>query len=108
MALVSLAARLGTVLTVASVASTDATGKPTLGPKRTIRARVEARRQLVRNAQGEDAVATHRIFTLDPVALTDRVWLPGYPTTEDGARTPLAVKADPDFDGTRVLYEVQL
>lgn len=93
---------------VASVASKDSYGTPSYGPKRALLCRVQAVRRLTRNASGEEAVTTHTLYTDAPVALTDRVWLPGVSTaTDDGARVPLGISVSTDKAGARTLYRVE-
>lgn len=94
---------------LASLASQDSYGTPTYGAARAMPCRVELVRRLVKRATGEEAVSTHTLYTLTPVALTDRIWLPGVSTaTADGARSPITVQATSDKAGVRTLYQVEL
>lgn len=105
----TLASWMTATISLASVVSRDAYGKATYEAPRQARARVESVRRVVRNAQGEESVSSHTIYTLSPVTLTDRLWLPGASTASaDASNLPLAVTATPDKSGGRVLYRVEL
>lgn len=94
---------------VASSTGVDSYGKPTYSATRTVYARVEAVSRLVRSSTGEEAVASHVIWTTEAMSLTDRIWLPGVSTaTVEGSRLPLLVEATPDKTGARTLYKVTL
>lgn len=94
-------------VTIASTAGVDAYGKVTLGPTRTIKARIETVQTVVRNSRGELTSYSVRVWSLDPLQPTDRLWLPGDSLTEAG-RTPGNYKAIPDKSGGRVLYRVDV
>ncbi len=94
---------------VASVASLDAYGKPTYGTPVARSVRVEARRQSFTNSSGEEAISNHRIWCLEAINLTDRVWLPGRnQSVAEESNIPLAVSSCGDFGNTRTLYKVEL
>ena len=94
---------------VASVTSTASTGDPVYGAPRTVRARVQLFQRMVRTATGEEASSTHRVYTLDPIRLTDRIWLPGTPSSSpEGSKVPLAVEAPTDKAAARTLYQTDL
>lgn len=105
----SLARILNQTAYVASVTSTDSYGKHTYGTPVARQVRVEARRTNVLNARGEEAVANHRLWCLEAVNLTDRIWLPGASTASvEASNLPLAVSSAGDFAGARTLYKVEL
>lgn len=104
----SLASWMQQTITLASETGRDAYGKPTYGATRTATARVERTRRMVRNGRGEDAIAQWRLYTLEVVALTDRIWLPGTGTAMADSFLPLAVVATSDKPGARTLYRVDI
>jgi len=105
----SLARILNQTAYVASVTSLDAYGKPTYGTPVARSVRVEVKRQAVTNARGEEAVANHRLWCLEAIALTDRVWLPGASTASaEASNVPLTVSSCSDFGASRTLYKVEL
>lgn len=105
----SLARILNQTAYVASVTGLDAYGKPTYGTPVARSVRVEARRQATTNARGEEAISNHRLWCLEPIALTDRVWLPGASTASaEASNVPLSVNSAGDFAGNRTLYRVEL
>lgn len=105
----SLARILNQTAYVASVTGLDGYGKPTYGAPVARSVRVEAKRSLVSNAAGEESVANHRLWCLEAIALTDRVWLPGADqSSAEASNVPLSVSSCGDFGGTRTLYQVDL
>lgn len=105
----SLASWMTSTISLASETGKDAYGKPSYETPRQVKARVESTRRIVRNPRGEESVSNHRIYTLAPVLLTDRIWLPGASTSSaDASNLPLSVQATPDKSGARVLYAVDL
>jgi hypothetical protein len=87
-------------ITIASVASRDAFGKPLYGAQRTALGRVEAQRRIVRGAHGEETVSSHKIYLASSVLLTDRLWLPGADiNVTEAARTPIDVSSSSDLAG---------
>ena len=105
----SLARILNQTAYVASVTGLDAYGKPTYGAPVARSVRVEGRRQATTNARGEEAISSHRLWCLEAIALTDRVWLPGASTASvEASNVPLAVSSAGDFSASRTLYKVEL
>lgn len=105
----SIGGWLTSSISVASVTSTDGYGKPTYGAPTAVPARIEQHRTLVRKSNGEEAVANHVIYTLTPINLTDRLWLPGANTSlADQSNLPATVDSSPDKTGARTLYKVTL
>lgn len=105
----SIASWLTQTAYVAPVTGIDAWGKPTYGPPVARKVRVEVLRRMVTNAQGEESVSNHRLWSLEPIALTDRVWLPGANTgSAEASHLPLSVSASADKVGARTLYRVDL
>lgn len=105
----SLARILNQVAYVAAVTGTDSYGKHTYGTPAARQVRVEAKRQLIATSRGEEAVANHRLWCLEAIALTDRVWLPGADQAiAEASNLPLSVSSVGDFSGTRTLYKVEL
>ncbi|MDP2275290.1 MAG: hypothetical protein Q8K32_31380 [Archangium sp.] len=94
---------------VAPVIGTDARGKPTYGPPVARKVRAEVRRTMVTKATGEEAVSNHRFWCVEPVNLTDRVWLPGEDNSSaEASHLPLSVESASDFPGTATLWKVML
>ncbi len=105
----SIASWLQQTVHVASVTTVDSYGKNTLSTPRAVKARVEGTRRMVRRATGDEAMATHVVYLLEEVRLTDRLWLPGKnPTLPSESNVPLAVHSTPDKSGGRVLWKVEL
>lgn len=105
----SLSRILNQTAHVASVTGLDSYGKPTYGAPVARSVRVEAKRTLVTNAAGEEAVSNHRMWCLEAIALTDRVWLPGAnQSNAEASNVPLTVSSCSDFGNTRTLYRVEL
>ena len=78
----------------------DAYAKPTLGPQTTARARVQPSRRLIRDANGNEHLAAHVVYTDAPVTLQHRVWLPGEDVADiNRARRPVAVDECVDGSG---------
>jgi hypothetical protein len=106
---VSLARILSATAYVASVTGTDARGNPVYGAPAARAVRVEQQRRMVRNARGEEVASNHRLWCLETIALTDRVWLPGASTSSpENSYAPISVAAAADFAGARTLYRVDL
>lgn len=94
---------------VATVTSTDNRGNPVYGAPVLRKVRIERSQRMVTTARGEESPSSHRLWCLDPISLTDRIWLPGSSTSSSEASlTPLAVSAVSDFAGARTLYRVDL
>lgn len=105
----SIASWLQQTVHVASVTGVDSYGKSAFGAPRAVRARVEGTRRMVRRTSGDEAVASHVVYLLEEVKLTDRLWLPGKNTAlADQSNVPLAVHSTPDKSGSRVLWKVEL
>lgn len=105
----SLASWMCQVVTVASVTGVDSYGKATYGAQRAVKANVSEKTRSIRTVRGEEAVASHVIYALEEIRPTDRVWLPGVPTTSaDGARRPLTVSTAQDKTLSRTLWKVEL
>ena len=96
-------------VTVASVASVDSRGQPVLGSQRTVKARIEGERKILKRTNGQEAQTTHMLITADVIALTDRVWLPGASTADvTKAKVPVAVTTKYTKAGNVTMYEVSL
>lgn len=82
----------------APVASRDARGQPTLGPKVTdVPARADPTRALMQDARGADFTSEWIIYTAAPIDLDFRVWPPGLdPDTSPGR---VVRKVSPQVDG---------
>lgn len=94
---------------VAPVIATDARGKLTYGPPVPRKVRSEVRRTMVKKASGEEAVSNHRFWCIEPVNLTDRVWLPGEDqSSAEASHLPLTVESASDFGAGKTLWKVQL
>jgi len=77
-------------ITVAELTGRDAYGKPVMGPAATARARIQPLQKLIRDAKGQEAQATHVVYTDAAITLNSRVWFPGEPRetlTALGARS---------------------
>lgn len=105
----SLQSFMGETVYVASVTGVDAYGKATYETPRAISARVEPRRMMVRNARGEEAVSNFRIYSLVPVLLTDRLWMPGADSAvAEDSNVPISVSTSKDMRGLRALYRTDV
>lgn len=105
----SLARILNQTAYVATVTSTDSYGKPIYGTPAARSVRVEQKRQMATNARGDEVTSSHRLWCLQAINLTDRVWLPGSSTASaDASFLPIAVSSVSPFDGSRTLYRVDL
>jgi hypothetical protein len=104
-----MAAWMTQTIHVASKTGVDSYGRPSYETPRAVKARVELRRRMVRNSSGEESVSSHVVYSLEPILLTDRVWLPGLNSaTAEGSKLPLQVDASSDKPGARTLYRVDL
>lgn len=105
----SLARILNQTAYVASVTSTDSFGKPTYGPPAARAVRVEQASAMVTNARGDEVASSHRLWCLQPIKITDRVWLPGADTSSaEASSLPISVSSVGDFSNTRTLYRAAL
>lgn len=105
----SIASWLTQTAYVASVTSTDQYGKPIYGTPVARKVRVELGSRMVTNAQGEESPSSVRLWCLQSVAITDRVWLPGIDRTNaELSGTPLAVSSVSDKSGSRTLCRVDI
>lgn len=105
----SIAAWMVDTISIASVTGVATSGKPTYGSPRQIKARVDLSDRILRTPAGDEKRSTHRIYSLDEIKLTDRIWLPGANTaTVEGSLTPIALVAANDKPGTRTLYRADL
>ncbi|RKH80812.1 hypothetical protein D7X99_20825 [Corallococcus sp. AB032C] len=85
-------------ITYAVLTGRDAYGKPTLGLQLPARARVQPSRRLIRDANGNEHLTAHVVYTDAPITLQHRVWLPGENIADfNCARRPVAV--DESVDG---------
>ncbi|QDE98302.1 hypothetical protein [Myxococcus xanthus] len=84
--------RFRQIISYALVVGRDGHGKPALGPVSPARARVQPSRRLIRDASGNEQLASHVIYTDAPLTLQHRLWLPGEDTSDfNRARRPAAV-----------------
>lgn len=94
--------RFHQIISYALVVGRDAHGKPSLGPVLSARARVQPSQRLIRDASGNEHLASHVIYTDAPLTLQHRLWLPGEDTTDfTRARRPASV--DELVDGVGVV-----
>lgn len=94
--------RFRQIISYALVVGRDAHGKPSLGPVFPARARVQPSRRLIRDARGNEQLASHVIYTGASLTLQHRIWLPGEDTSDfNCARSPVAV--DEIVDGAGVV-----
>ena len=105
----SIAGFLTQTVYLASATGKDNYGKQTYETPRAVVARVEGQRRLVRKSTGDEAVANHRIYTLAPVLLTDRIWIPGADSAQlEQSALPLTVESSGDKTNSRTLYRTDL
>jgi hypothetical protein len=105
----SLASWLTQTAYVASVTGVDQYGKPTYGSPVARKVRVELGTRMVTNARGEESPSKARLWCLQSVAITDRVWLPGADRTNaEMSGAPLAVSSVSDKSGSRTLCRVDI
>ncbi|WP_338865173.1 hypothetical protein [Myxococcus stipitatus] len=84
----------------ALVLGRDAHGKPSLGPVSSARARVQPSRRLIRDASGNEHLASHVIYTEALLGLQHRLWLPGEEVADfNRARRPIGVDELVDGEG---------
>lgn len=70
-------------------------------------ARVEFKRSVVVNAQGENVVSDNVIYTGDEIGYRDRIWLPGKSVSDvRQSRWAKEVRMHPDENGDPHHYEV--
>lgn len=73
------------------------------------KARVEKKRTIVSDANGEQVASDWAVYTQTEVNLLDRVWLPGTDRTKASeARLPKQVMRGTDEDGSTTHYEVMI
>ncbi|MCY1045609.1 hypothetical protein OV208_30115 [Corallococcus sp. bb12-1] len=89
-------------ITYAVLTGRDAYGKPALGLQAMARARVQPSRRLIRDANGNEHLTAHVVYTDAVITLQHRVWLPGEDVADfNRARRPVAV--DESVDGLGVV-----
>jgi hypothetical protein len=88
-------------------------GDPTFGSASTVRARVERKRTMVRDAGGKEVVSSARMALLDEPRLDDLYWLPSIggetaddTTSDDAARSPLSIEVATNQTGNQKLWMV--
>lgn len=99
-----------TVYVAAVAASRNVRGEPSFGAAASRSARWESRRELVRNASGEQVTSDFWMACENAVGLLDRVWGPddGNGTDATKARKPIKVEQCIDEKGNVSHYEVWL
>jgi len=96
-------------VTIAHCTGVNESGDPAFGAQTTIKARVEHGTKVLLGPSGEAIDYEQIVATCDPIAQTDRVWLPGDNTADNNAaRRPITVKRATTFDGVTTLYEAYL
>ncbi|GHG91402.1 hypothetical protein [Comamonas sp. JC664] len=101
--------RFRQIISYALVVGRDAHGNPLLGPVSPARARVQPSRRLIRDASGNEQLASHVIYTDVPLTLQHRLWLPGEDTSDfNRARRPAAVDELVDGAGAVSFLKVWL
>lgn len=101
--------RFKQTVTYKSVTGRDQYRAPTYGAANTAQARVEPKRKLIRDAQGNEVVSTHVVYTAAAVVITDIIWIPGEDTADTKkARRPIAIDEYVDGDGLAVYRKVWL
>ena len=73
----SYEAMLTQKITIATPTGKDSYGESTYSATRTIKARVENEITTTMDSSGQEKMTDHRIATLEPLTVRDRVWLPG-------------------------------
>jgi hypothetical protein len=69
-------------VTISEARGRDVAGRPELGPLEVVAARVQPMRRLIRDANGNEHLASHVIYTAADVTLRHRLWLPGEDTSD--------------------------
>lgn len=89
------------------------TGQPTYGALTPFTARVEKKTKLMRGRDGKEITVAAQMVTLTKILYDDQIWLPsigGEPaddtTSDDNARTPLAIETATNKFGTEVMWTV--
>ncbi|MCP3163332.1 hypothetical protein [Myxococcus qinghaiensis] len=92
--------RFRQIISYALVTGRDAHGKPMLGPVSSSRARVQPSRRLIRDASGNEHLASHVIYTDAPLTLQHCLWLSREDVSDfNRARRPVAVDEPVDGEG---------
>lgn len=96
-------------ITVASLASRTKFGDRVDGAQRELAARVEDRNESFADADGKEVFTSTWILSLDPITITDRIWLPAAdPTKPEESRKPQRTHKARELDGDQITYEVWL
>jgi hypothetical protein len=104
-----ISSRLTQTITLQSQTGSDQYSDATWGAQRPVSARVEPSNRRLVSAQGTVVTATHRLFTIEPVLTTDRLWLPDGDTSDaTKARRPADISEEVDLDGNTSHFEVTL
>lgn len=85
----------------------DANGKPTMGAVSTAAGRFQPMRKLIRDAKGNDAMASSVLYTATALTLNHRVWAPGDSSADFNlSRRPIAIDTHVDGAGVTIFYKV--
>ena len=96
-------------LNVAVPTGVTTAGELTYGAAVAVKARVEQKQNIVKQADGTLIVVDHEFLTTTAIGTQDRVWLPGDSTGDATlARTPQVVEQVAGLDGVDTLYRVLL
>lgn len=84
-------------------------GDPEYSEPESISARVEPKRSITYSQTGEQVVSDYKIYCLDRISLSDRVWLPGKDLSDvRESRTVKDIFEGIDEDGTTSHFEVSV
>ena len=82
-------------------------GEPLFGVKQSGTCREQRKALIVVSPTGTEEQSDAQLFTLEPLEVEDRVWLPGADTTKDEqARRVLSVEHHRDLAGVLIYYLV--
>lgn len=99
--------RFQQTISYATLTGRDSNGKPTLSAVSTAAARVEPARKFMRDARGNETVASFKVYTAAAVGMNHRIWFPGEDTSDlNKARRPIAVDEHVDGAGSTIFRTV--
>lgn len=85
------------------------TGEPAYGTPTAFRGRIVAKARRVRSPQGEEVTSMTQVQTFEPVATSDRLWLPGAdPGDLAQSVQPVGVESAAPLTGGPPVYVVLL
>lgn len=103
----AIAHLLTQTITIARRSGVSADGSPTFGTKESVKARVEKKTRLLRDANGNYWEQFTVIATLTEIPMGSRVWLPDVNTNDNNlAVFPISVESATSISDGSTFYEV--